>query len=159
MPLDIEGTIERQLTIHYPTAKDTLSFTLVMLSSYQQPCDVTFRTRPPLIGVKVDGKLATVAQKESSGPFSAWLKRLRVTRMLKNIHFSDGSSASLDDIWTINPMPTEGISADALAEVDLARADEAVGENGETSRDLIRATYRCTTRDQEDEILRRYFAS
>lgn len=136
---DVEATIERLLTIHFASPQDTLRFVLVSLASIEQSCDVTFRNRSPLIDVKVD-------------------KRLAASRLFEDIHFSDGSRASLDEIWTVNPVPVGGIPEGALANVDLSAGDDPIDDSAVTFRDLVRATYRCTSRAQEDEMLRRYLA-
>jgi hypothetical protein len=56
-------------------------------------------------------------------------------------------------------MPQAGFSEDELAAVDLAEAEEPAGPNGETLRKMIRDTYHCKDRDQEDYYLRRFIAS
>jgi hypothetical protein len=79
--------------------------------------------------------------------------------MFDNIEFSDGTSASLAEIWTINPMPKGGPSKQELDAVDLNRAEDSIGQNGETMREMIRQTYQCSTRKEEDKFLRRFIAS
>jgi hypothetical protein len=56
-------------------------------------------------------------------------------------------------------MPKGGFTKEELDKVDLSEAEERVGPNGETLREMIRNTYRCKSRDEEDHHLRRYIAS
>ncbi|MBA7693040.1 hypothetical protein ES703_101615 [subsurface metagenome] len=56
-------------------------------------------------------------------------------------------------------MPKGGFTEDELAIVDLAKAEENVGPNGETLRKMISDTYHCQSRDEEDQFLRRFIAS
>lgn len=157
MPRDVEGTIERLLTIHFPSSRDTLRYVLVSLSRIEQSCDVTFRNRSPLINVKIDRRLgAALDDWANQEGLRKWLKNIQISMLFRNIRFSDGSNASLKEIWTVNPVPVDGIPAGALASVDLSAGDDPIDASGVTSRDLVRATYRCATRAQEDEMLRRY---
>jgi len=41
----------------------------------------------------------------------------------------------------------------------MSKAEEKVSPNGETLRQMIRETYRCTTVEKEDRYLRRFIAS
>ncbi len=73
--------------------------------------------------------------------------------------FSDGTVASLMEIWTDNPMPKGGFTDAELDAVDLAEAEKPSGPNGKTLRKMISETYRCKTREEEDYYLRRFIAS
>lgn len=157
MPGDVEATIKRLLTIHFASPQDTLRIVLVNLASIEQSCDVTFRNRNPLIDVKVDKRLAAAADDPvGRSGIGKWFKGIQLSRLFGDIHFSDGSRASLNEIWTVNPVPVDGIPEGALADVDLSTGDDPIDSSGVTSRDLVRATYRCANRAQEDEMLRRY---
>lgn len=80
-------------------------------------------------------------------------------RILKRIEFSNGATASLAEIRTINPMPTDGFTDEELAAVDLAEGEKRYGPNGETLRRMIRETYQCKSRKETDFYLRRWIAS
>ena len=99
--------------------------TLTMLSTSGQPTDVTFYRRKPFLDVKVSTKVA-----------AARLYGLEsyLPGLLKRIEFSNGAVASLGEIWTINPMPMGGFSAEELASVDLLQGEERYGPRGETLR-------------------------
>jgi hypothetical protein len=46
-----------------------------------------------------------------------------------------------------------------ISDVDLAQGAQIVGLNGETAREIIRQTYHCRSRAEEDFILTRWIAS
>lgn len=83
----------------------------------------------------------------------------KIQEIFNRIRFSGGGEASIGEIWTVNPMPCDGISQDELNAADLAAGDENVGPNGETLREMIKNTYHCTTKEEEDYYLRRFVAS
>ena len=83
----------------------------------------------------------------------------RLTEMLNAIKFSDGTTAGIKEIWTVNPIPRDGFTKDELATVDMTEAEERVGPNGETLRQMIRETYHCETVEEENKYLRRFIAS
>ena len=56
-------------------------------------------------------------------------------------------------------MPQDGFTEEQLAAVDLREAEQKVGQNGETLRQMIRESYHCKTRAEEDKFLRRFIAS
>jgi len=56
-------------------------------------------------------------------------------------------------------MPVKGFTKEELAAVDLTEAEEAMGPKGETLREMIRQSYHCTTKEEEDKYLRRFIAS
>ena len=56
-------------------------------------------------------------------------------------------------------MPAEGFQDGELEAVDLTSAEEKVGPNGETLRRMISETYHCSSREEEDEYLRRFISS
>ncbi|MDE0450797.1 MAG: hypothetical protein OXI90_03395 [Gammaproteobacteria bacterium] len=127
-----------------------LAHTLTVLSTSGQPTDVTFYRRKPLLDVKVSTKIG-----------AALLYGLEnyLPRLLNRIEFSNGAVASLREIWTINPMPKGGFSAEELAGVDLSQGEERHGPRGETLRKMIRKTYHCKSRKETDYFLRRWIAS
>lgn len=128
-----------------------LGYQVTMLSMTGQPCDVTFYNRKPALDVSIDQKINIALM------YGAGAKKLK--EMLEKIKLSNGDVVSLREIWTINPMPKEGLSAAELFAVDLAEAEEQVGPNGETLRKMISETYHCKSREEEDHYLRRFIAS
>ena len=127
------------------------SVSIITLSQTGQPCDVTFYNRKPILSVRVDQQVS-LALLYGAGPE-------RLAEMLDAIKFSDGTTVGFKEIWTVNPMPRDGFTEDELAKVDMTEAEEQVGPNGETLRQMIRETYRCETVEEEDKYLRRFIAS
>jgi hypothetical protein len=141
----------KRLEQHFGSREAMLGSMLITLSTTGQPTDVTFYHRRPLLDVKVREGLGA-AMMYGAGP-----KKLQ--ELMGRIEFSDGTVVGLDEIWTINPMPKGGIPQADLDAVGLAEAEAKVGPNGETMRHMVRATYHCKTRADEDRFLRRFIAS
>ena len=148
--MDIQKAIEKILE-HYGSREAFLGNQLVTLSMTGQPCDVTFFKKKPAIDVIIDPKINIALM------YGAGAKKLH--EMLMNIKLSNGEIITLDEIWTINPMPKGGIPQEELNNVDMSEAEEKVGPNGETLRKMISDTYHCETKEQEDLYLRRFIAS
>jgi hypothetical protein len=127
-----------------------LTHNLTMLSTSGQPADITFYKRKPLIDVQVSTKI---------GAARLYGLESHLSRLLKRIEFSNGMTAGLGEIWTVNPMPMEGFTDEDLAAVDLSQGEERQGPQGETLRKMIRKTYHCQSRKETDYYLRRWIAS
>ena len=140
----------KRLEQHFGSREEMLTHTLAMLSASGQPTDVTFYRRRPLLDVKVSTKI---------GAARLYGLESHLPRLLKRIEFSNGAVVSLGEIWTINPMPMGGFSAEELASVDLSQGEERHGPRGETLRKMIRKTYHCKSRKETDYFLRRWIAS
>jgi hypothetical protein len=117
----------------------------------QQMFDVTFYDREPLLDVKLDQR---------------WAMRLTILLMsdaeveqiqafCRCVVLSDGTTVPFAAIWTINYMPEDLDTRN----VNLVGGEEVVGFGGETVREIIRTTYRCRTRAEEDFFLARWIAS
>jgi hypothetical protein len=148
--MDIREAVEKireEFGSHFGITVNNI-FTLSMSG---QPCDVTFYKKKPALNVVIDQKI-NIAMMYGAGP-----KKLK--EMLESIKLSNGDTVSIEEIWTLNPMPKEGISEEQLAAVDMSEAEEKVGPNGETLRKMISETYHCTSRGEEDYFLRRFIAS
>jgi hypothetical protein len=140
----------QRLEQHFGGREGMLTHTLTMLSTSGQPVDVTFYRRKPILDVRVSTKL---------GAARLYGLESHVPRLLKRIEFSNGVVANLSEIWTVNPMPVEGFSAEELAAVDLSEAEQRIGPQGETMRKMIRKTYHCKSRKETDFFIRRWIAS
>ncbi len=143
--------VMKRLKQRFGDARGLLAHQILTFSMSGQPCDVTFFKRKPALNGKIDQKLS-LALMYGAGP-----KKLQ--EMLDNISLSDGQVVSFSEIWVILPMPERGFSPEQLAEVDLSHRGEKFGPNGETIREMIRDTYHCKSKDEEDKFLRRYLAS
>jgi hypothetical protein len=141
----------RRLDEIFGSREAMLGNMLIELSTSGQPCDVTFYHREPILNVKVDQQLALTLM------YGGGVKALQ--KKLSDIKFSDGTSTSLNEIWMVLPMPSQGFTDAELAAVDLSEGEEKIGDQGETMREMIRDIYHCKTREQEDRFLRRYIAS
>ena len=148
--MDTKEAMERLCEL-FGSRINFLAFQLATLSMSGQPCDVTFFEKKPILDVKVMATLNAALMYGAGG------KKLQ--ELLEHIKFSDGTVASIGEIWTINPMPKDGLTDAELEAVDMTEADEKVGPNGETLRQMIRETYHCTTKRQENVFLRRFIAS
>jgi hypothetical protein len=150
MPMDQKKVMEA-IEKQFGSREGMLGFMLLQLSTSGQPSDVTFYKREPLLDVEVDQQLG-LAVMYGAGP-------KKLAEMMSAIKFSDGSHASLAEIWTVNPMPKGGISKKELDAVDLGDGDTKIEPSGETMREIIKQTYHCKTREEEDRFLRRFIAS
>lgn len=128
-----------------------LGHQILMLSTFGQPCDITFFKKKPAIDVRVDQQLALAIM------YGAGAERL--AEMLDRIKLSNEQRVSIKDIWTINPMPKGGFTKDELDSADMSQAEEVAGPNGETLREMIKNTYQCKSKNEEDYYLRRFIAS
>jgi hypothetical protein len=114
-------------------------------------CDITTFTGEPHIDVLIDPKFFYALMYGAGAA--------KMSEILNAIQLSDGTSVTIKEIWTIHPMPPEGLSNEALSAVDLTDGDEVAGPNGETIRQMIARTYKCKSPDEEEKYLRRYLAS
>jgi|HubBroStandDraft_1064217.scaffolds.fasta_scaffold257144_1 hypothetical protein len=140
-----------RLTARFGDAMGMLAFMILELSLSGQPCDVTFRDKPPALNVKIDQKISLALM------YGAGAKKLQ--EMLTNISLSNGDVVSIGEIWVVHPMPVGGIPEEELAAVDLAEGEQKFGPNGETLRETIRDVYHCKSKEEEEKFLRRYLAS
>ena len=123
---------------------------ILILSTLGQTCDVTFFKDEPAINVTLDRELACTAMCGAPQGFY---------EMLQAIRLSNGTVAQMRDIWTINVMPKEGFTEEELEAVDMSQAEEKISPNGATLRKMIKDTYHCKSKDEEDYYLRRFIAS
>jgi len=124
---------------------------LLEYSMAQNKCDICSFKHAPALDVKIDERISLALM------YGAGAKKLQ--EMLGAIRLSNGDVVSIGDIWMIFPMPSDGISEEELADVDMAKADEEWGPNGETVREMIRNLYHCKTDEEVNKYVRRYLAS
>lgn len=128
-----------------------LAWQIVELSRSQQPCDVTHYETPPAFDVTIDPQISIALM------YGAGVQKLQ--ELLNSFKLSDGTRTGFGKIWTINPMPKGGFTDAELAAVNMSEAEELVGPNGETLRQMLRDTYRPASAEEEDRIVRRFIAS
>jgi hypothetical protein len=112
--------------------------------------DVTFYDREPLLEVRI--KYGFVSK------FWAAIAEERPDRfeeLINNIEFSDGTRVFAGDIWTLVWIPPHL----DIRGADLGAGEQIIGFNGATARQIIRETYRCASRAEEDFFLARWIAS
>ena len=137
----------------FPTRIDHLLAQLQHYAETGQKFDVTFYDREPVLDVSLNRAFARTL----NTALAHW-KPSKFARLLQRVHFSDGTVASIDAIWVLNYMPPE-ITVAMLESANLAQAEARAGQNGETVREMIRATYRCASAAEEDWFVRRWVAS
>lgn len=140
----------KRLEQHFGSRERMLVRILTMLSKSGQPADITFYQRKPILDIRVSSKL---------GAALLYGLESRLPRLLRQIEFSNGAVARLNEIWTVKPMPMEGFSQEELDAVDLAQGKDRVGPAGEMLSEMIRKTYHCKSRSEVDYFLRRWIAS
>jgi hypothetical protein len=143
--------IEEELGTH----KGALFNELIRLAVSGQPCDVTFSSEKPFLDVKIEPDFVNVLLYAAESK-----KRDEIFSEIKLI--KDGKtvgSADFNQIWTVNPMPEGGVSKEKMDGLDLEEAMGNMGTHGETLRRMIKETYHCKDKEEEDYFLRRFVAS
>ena len=113
--------------------------------------DVTFHKREPILEVTLNKSYARnlcAALMDDQEP-------RRLKELLDHVQFSDGTVVKASEIWTLNFIPDD-LDVNGI---DLARAEEVIGLGGETVREIIRDTYHCRSRAEEDHFIARWIAS
>ena len=144
----------QQMNAFFPSQSSYLLLQLQHYAQTMQRFDVTFLDREPILDVHLNREFArqlNVALRAKNAKLT--------TKLLKRLHFSDGATAHIDSVWTINYVPPGGFTIAQLEDADLALAETRAGPHGETVREMIRATYRCASAAEEDWFVRRWVAS
>lgn len=135
--------------------KGALFNELIRLAVSGQPCDVTFSSSKPFLDVKVEPDFVNVliysADSKKRGEMLSDIKLMKEGKM--------AGSTNIEDIWTINPMPEGGIPKEKLDGIDLEEVERGMGQQGEILRRMIKETYHCKNKEEEDYFLRRFIAS
>jgi hypothetical protein len=113
--------------------------------------DATFYNRAPVLNVTLDKNYARNLC--AALMYDQDIHRLK--ELLDHVQFSDGTVARMSDIWTLNYMPDDL----DISNVDMTGAEQVIGLGGETLRQIIRETYRCQSRVEEDHFIARWIAS
>ena len=113
--------------------------------------DATFSNREPILEVTLDKSyarnLCTALVYDQGIP--------RLKELFDHVRFSDGTAARMSEIWTLNYMPDDL----DVSDVDMTRAEEIIGLEGETLRKIIHNTYHCRSRAEENHFIARWIAS
>jgi hypothetical protein len=113
--------------------------------------DVTFYDREPILEVTLGKDYARDLC--AALMYDHSVQQLR--KLLDRVQFSGGTVARMSEIWTLNYMPAEL----DISGVDMADAENVIGLGGETLREIIRNTYRCRSRAEENHFISRWIAS
>ena len=141
---------KRRLYEQFSTRERFMLWQLAHYASTGQTFDATFYGREPSLEV-------TLTQ-EFAHAFMNALVSERVSdlsRLIRRVCFSDGTSIGVAGIWTLNYMPRDL----DISDVDLSPGEQRIGDQGETMREMISNTYRCRSRAEEDFFLARFIAS
>jgi hypothetical protein len=151
MTMDDSKKMIEKLTEHYGSRIGLLGWMILNLSMSGQPCDITFYKRKPLVNVKIDQSIGLAVM------YGVGAKKF--ADLLSDVKLSTGEVVNISEIWGVTPMPKGGFTEEELQAVDMAKAEEHTGPNGETLRKMISDTYHCETKEEEDKFLRRFIAS
>ena len=150
-PQEFQKRFQEVVNKEFGSREAFLAWQIVMLSMSGQPCDLTFYKRKPMLDVKIDQRLV-LAMMYGAGPE-------KIAELLNDLRLTNGQTVAIREIWTVHPMPHNGFKKGELESVDIKCGEEKYGPNGETLRQMIRDTYHCEAKEEEDNYLRRYIAS
>ena len=145
----------QQMNKLFPSREHHLLWQLEHYAETLQHFDATFYDREPILDVTLNKGFA----RNFLAAFIYAKGIQHVRSVLERIVFSDGTITRFDKIWTLNYMPSAGISIDALNNANIAEVEVKAGYNGETLREMLRNTYRCGSAAEEDYFVRRWIAS
>ncbi len=123
---------------------------LVALSRHEGYCDITFRDRDPLIGVRLSPALNAALM------YGAGAKKM--TELFDRVETTSGSTFRAVDVWVIVEFPRGLPSAEDLASVDLTDGDAEI-EAGVSMRQMAKQIYRCGDDEEAESMLRRILAA
>jgi hypothetical protein len=152
------ATMHRRMVELFGTRFNHLMWQLLHFAGARQRFDATFHHREPCLDVALDEGWAEAllsAHRHMTG--SEQVRTL--SKLVRNIKFSDGTATHADAILTLNYMPDGGITIAEMDGADLAIAETKAGLGGETVRQMLRETYRCRSAAEEDWFVRRWIAS
>jgi hypothetical protein len=140
----------RRLYEQFPTRERFMLWQLAHYASTGQTFDATFYGCEPSLEVTLSQEFAHTFMDALVSERSSDLSRL-----IRKVCFSDGTSIGVAGIWTLNYMPHDL----DISNVDLSPGEQRIGDQGETMREIISNTYRCRSRAEEDYFLARFIAS
>lgn len=123
---------------------------LVDLSRREGYCDITFRDREPLIGVRLSPALNAALM------YGAGAEKMK--ELFDRIETRSGSTFRAVDVWVIVEFPNGLPSSEDLAAVDLRDGDAEI-KPGVSMRQMAKEIYRCGDDDEVERMLRRVLAA
>ena len=118
----------RRLYEQFPTRERFMLWQLAHYASTGQTFDATFYGREPSLEVTLTQGFAHAFMDALAGERASDLSRL-----IRKVCFSDGTSVGVAGIWTLNYMPRDL----DISNVDLAPGEQRIGDQGETMRESI----------------------
>jgi hypothetical protein len=143
--------LEQRMQEIFGSREGHLLWQLRHYAGTMQMFDATFYDREPILSVTLSHSWA----RDFCAALMFGGSSQRIRKVLDHVTFSDGTTVSLGEIWTLNYMPAD---LDTTG-VDLARGEDVIGQGGETVRQIVHETYRCRSRAEEDFFLARWIAS
>ena len=123
---------------------------LVDLSRREGYCDITFRNREPLVGVRLSPRLNAALM------YGAGAEKM--AQLFDHVETRSGTVFRAVDVWVIVEFP-DGLPSDKeLAEVDLADGEAEVVP-GVSMRQMAKEIYHCADDVQAERMLRRVLAA
>lgn len=123
---------------------------LVDLSRREGYCDITFRNRDPLIGVRLSPALNAAIMYGAGAN--------KIAQIFDRIETRSGVAFRAVDVWVIVEFPNGLPTDEELAEVDLADGDVEVAA-GVSMRQMAMEVYRCSDDAETERMLRRILAA
>lgn len=124
--------------------------TLVRLSMHEMYCDITFRERAPLIGVRLSPTLNAALM------YGAGAEKMK--DLFDRVETRGGETFRAVDVWMIIEFP-HGLPSEAdLADVNLSDGEAEVAP-GVSMRQMAREIYHCADEEATEQMLRRILAA
>lgn len=123
---------------------------LVRLSMTEGYCDITFRDRAPLMGVRLTPTLNAALM------YGAGAQKM--LELFRRIETKSGDFFSADEVWVIVPLPNGDPTPEELAAVDLSEGEAEVAP-GVTMRQMAKEIYHCQDYACAERMLRRVLAA
>lgn len=123
---------------------------LADLSRREGYCDITFRNRAPLVGVRISPKLNAALMYGAGAA--------KIAELLERMETRGGSTFRAADVWVLVEFPYGLPTDEDLAAVDLTDGEAEVAD-GVTMRQMAKEIYHCSDDIEAEQMLRRMLAS
>lgn len=123
---------------------------LLDLSMREGHCDITFRNRDPLIGVRISPTLSAALMYGAGAD--------KMAELFDRVETKSGHVFRATDVWVIVEFPHGLPSEEDLNNVDLSEGDAEVVP-GVSMRQMAKETYHCKNDEDVEAMLRRVLAA
>lgn len=124
--------------------------TLIHLSMAESYCDITFKNRAPLIGVRLKSTIGAALMYGAGAS--------RMLELFRSVETRSGDSFDVKDVWVIVQFPNGNPTPEELAAVDLTDG-EAEAAPGVTMQQMAKEIYHCEDDACAERMLRRILAA